>query len=125
MVEGAGALYLERGGRSLQMLPAAEDGGIAAAALGALRRLVDDGRFREIVIGHVDGEAVAVSRWRASLEEVGFVAGYRGHVLRPATRRVVAAGRGLAPETADADNYWRRGNFGGSAGTSGDRPSRR
>jgi hypothetical protein len=107
------------------MLPAAEDGGIALAALRALRRLVDDGRARELVIGRVDGEAVATSRWRGALEEAGFVAGYRGHVLRPATRRVVAAGRGLAPETADSENYWRRGTFGGSGNMPGDRAPRR
>ena len=43
----------------------------------------------------------------AALEAAGFAAGYRGHVLRPETRRVVAAGRGLSPATA-ADGYWRR-----------------
>jgi ATP-dependent Lhr-like helicase len=116
LVDGAAALYLERGGHSLQMLPAAEDVGVAGAALEALRRVVDDGRVRELVISRVDGEAVATSRWRGALEAAGFAAGYRGFVLRPATRRVVAAGRGLAPETAEAENYWRRGPGRGGPG---------
>jgi ATP-dependent Lhr-like helicase len=122
LVDGAAAVYLERGGHSLQMLPAAEDGEIADAALAALRRLVDDGHFRELVIGRVDGEAVATSRWRAALEAAGFAAGYRGFVLRAAQRRVVAAGRGLAPETAESENYWRRGVSGGGSGA-GSRPA--
>jgi ATP-dependent Lhr-like helicase len=109
LVDGAAAVYLERGGHSLQMLPAAEDGDVAGAALDALRSLVDRGLVRELVVSRVDGEAVGASRWRPALEEAGFVAGYRGFVLRPAGRNVVAAGRGLAPETAEADGYWRRG----------------
>ena len=75
----------------------------------ALRRLVEGGRLRELVLTRVDGEPVATSGWRARLEEAGFVPGYRGHVLRPASRRVVVAGRGLAPETATAGDYWRGG----------------
>jgi ATP-dependent Lhr-like helicase len=109
LVDGAAAIYLERGGHSLQTLPAADDSAAATAALAALRHLVEGGRLRELVLTRVDGEPVAASPWRARLEEAGFVPGYRGHVLRPATRRVVAAGRGLAPGTAIADNYWRRG----------------
>ena len=114
LVDGSAVLYLERGGHSLQTLPAADDRGIAAAAFAALRALVDDGRFRELVVGRVDGEPVAGSPWRPLLEEAGFAAGYRGHILRPGTRRVVAAGRGLPPETAAADEYWRRGGSRGS-----------
>ena len=83
LVDGAAALYLERGGRSLQTLPAADDAATAAPALAALRSLVDDGRFRELVVTRVDGEPIAASPWRALLEDAGFSAGYRGHVLRP------------------------------------------
>jgi ATP-dependent Lhr-like helicase len=117
LVDGAPALYLERGGHSLQMLPAADDAAVAGPAFAALRALVDGGRFRELVISRVDGGAVAGSPWQPLLEEAGFVAGYRGHVLRPGARRVVAAARGLSRETAVADDYWRR------SGASG-RPSR-
>jgi ATP-dependent helicase Lhr and Lhr-like helicase len=108
LVDGAAALYLERGGRSLQTLPVADDEATVAAAFGALHGLVDDGRLRELVIGRVDGEPVSESRWRPHLQEAGFVPGYRGYVLRPVSRRVVAAGRGLPPETA-SEEYWRRG----------------
>ena len=108
LVDGAPAVYVDRGGHSLQMLPPADDADVAAPALAALRTLVDDGRFRELVVTRIDGEAVAASPWRLQLEGAGFVAGYRGHVLRPGARRVVAAGRGLSPETAADDNYWRR-----------------
>jgi ATP-dependent Lhr-like helicase len=108
LVDGAAALYLERGGHSLQTLPAAGDRDTARAALAALRELVEGGRFRELTITGVDGEPVGSSGWRPLLVESGFAAGYRGLVLRPSGRRVVAAGRGLPPETAVEGNYWRR-----------------
>jgi ATP-dependent Lhr-like helicase len=94
LVDGAAVLYLERGGHSLQTLPAADDPATAGPALAALRDLVESGRFRELVITRVDGEPVANSAWRPRLEEAGFAAGYRGHVLRPAARRVAVGGHG-------------------------------
>ncbi len=112
LVDGAAVLYLERGGHSLQTLPAADDPATAGAAFAALRSLVEDGRYRELVVTRVDGEPVAASPWRPLLEEAGFASGYRGHVLRPGARRVVAAARGLTPETALVDDYWRRGRSG-------------
>jgi ATP-dependent Lhr-like helicase len=102
LVDGAGALYLERGGHSLQTLPASDDPAIAGAAFAALLALVDDGRFRELVVTRVDGQPVAASPWRAHIEEAGFVAGYRGHVLRPGARRVVAGARGQRTGTREA-----------------------
>jgi ATP-dependent Lhr-like helicase len=94
LVDGAAALYLERGGRSLQTLPATDDPVTAGAAFSALGALVEDGRFRELVVGRVDGEPVAASPWRAQMEGAGFAAGYRGHVLRPQSRRLVGSGLG-------------------------------
>ncbi|MGA3056638.1 MAG: DEAD/DEAH box helicase [Candidatus Limnocylindrales bacterium] len=94
LVDGAAALYLERGGHSLQTFPAADDPAVAGAALAALRELVEGGRFRELVLTRVDGEPVATSAWQPRLEAAGFAAGYRGHVLRPGSRRVVVRGRG-------------------------------
>jgi ATP-dependent Lhr-like helicase len=94
LVDGAAALYLERGGHSLQMLPAADAPAVAGAALAALRDLVESGRFRELVLTRIDGEPVATSAWRPRLEEAGFAAGYRGHVLRQVARRLTAGGRG-------------------------------
>ena len=89
LVDGVATLYLERGGATLQTLPASDDPASAATAARALRALVVDGRFRELVIRKVDGEDVAASSFRAILLDSGFVAGYRGLVLR-ADRPVIA-----------------------------------
>ena len=83
LVDGVAALYLERGGATLQTLPASDDPAVAVTAARALRTLVDDGRIRELVLRKIDGEDVAVSPFRPVLLEAGFVAGYRGLVLRP------------------------------------------
>jgi ATP-dependent Lhr-like helicase len=82
LVDGIAALYLERGGSTLQTLPAADEPEVAAAALRGLTSLVGGGRFRELLLRKVDGEAVADSPWREALLAAGFVAGYRGLTLR-------------------------------------------
>jgi ATP-dependent Lhr-like helicase len=82
VVDGAAALYLDRGGTSVQTLPAFDDPATATAAVGALRDLVLDGRVRELVIGKVDGEPVGRSRQSETFLAAGFVQGYRGLVLR-------------------------------------------
>jgi ATP-dependent Lhr-like helicase len=84
-VDGEPVLYLERGGATLQTLPASDDPTQAADAVRALGTLVADGRFRELVITKVDGLPVAESPFRPALVEGGFVAGYRGLALRRAT----------------------------------------
>ena len=84
MVDGIAAVYLERGGSTLQTLPAADDPDVAVAAARAFGELVRDGRVRELVIRKVDGEDVAASAFRPRLLDAGFVAGYRGLVLRSA-----------------------------------------
>ena len=83
LVDGAAVLYLERGGSTLQVLPAGDDPETRAIALEALRDLVADGRVRELVIGKIDGEPIATSAFREDLLAAGFVAGYRGYALRP------------------------------------------
>ena len=88
LVDGAAVLYLDRGGTSIQALPAAEDPAVLAAAMRALGDLVADGRLRELLIAKVDGEPVATSRFGSALLGAGFVPGYRGYALRP--RRAVA-----------------------------------
>lgn len=88
MVDGRLVVYLDRGGRSLHLLPAADDAEVATVGLAALGELVTSGRVRELVIGRVDGEPVASSGHRKSLLDAGFVAGYRGLVM--------GAGRGAA-----------------------------
>ncbi len=86
LVDGVATLYLERGGATLQTLPAADDPETATIGARALGALVADGRLRELVIRRVDGEDVAGSPFRALLSEAGFVAGYRGLVLRAGPR---------------------------------------
>jgi ATP-dependent Lhr-like helicase len=82
LVDGVPALYVERGGRTLQTLPGLDDPAAAAVALPALRRLIGEGRERELVVTRIDGLPVGESPHRAALLAAGFVAGYRGLVLR-------------------------------------------
>ena len=82
LVDGRAAFYLERGGRSLQSFPSADEGSVGLAALRALAALVADRRVRELVITKVDGRSIGDSPWRPALLEAGFQPGYRGLVLR-------------------------------------------
>jgi ATP-dependent helicase Lhr and Lhr-like helicase len=82
IVDGLAALYLERGGATLQTLSAADDPGVRQSALAGLREIVTGGRLRELVIRKIDGVDVADSPWRPFLLEAGFSAGYRGLALR-------------------------------------------
>ncbi|MEX2183314.1 MAG: helicase-related protein, partial [Chloroflexota bacterium] len=84
LVDGAAALYVERGGSTLQTLPAFDEPDVAAAAVRGLAALVASGRVRELVIRKVDGLPVAESPFRAALVDGGFVVGYRGLTLRGA-----------------------------------------
>jgi hypothetical protein len=84
LVDGVAALYLERGGSTLQTLAPADDPDVAALALRGLAPLVADGRARELVVRKVDGLPIAESPWRPALLDAGFVAGYRGLTLRGA-----------------------------------------
>jgi len=83
IVDGDAALYVDRGGSSIQTLLAFDDPEIAAAAVPALRALLADGRVRELVVSRVDAMPVAESPYRAALLDAGFAAGYRGLVMRP------------------------------------------
>ena len=82
LVDGEPVVYLERGGRSLQTLPAFAERETAAVALDALRQLVADGRFRSLQVERVDGGAVGDSPHAAALAEAGFQRSYRGWLLR-------------------------------------------
>jgi hypothetical protein len=75
-------LYLDRGGTSLQVLPAGDDLEALTVALRCLADLVADGRVRELVIGKVDGQPVSASPFGPALLAAGFVTGYRGYALR-------------------------------------------
>jgi ATP-dependent Lhr-like helicase len=82
LVDGVAAIYLERGGGTLQTLPAADDPDVAEAAARAFRTLVEDHRVRELVITKVDGLPIAESPFRDVLVAAGFGQGYRGLVLK-------------------------------------------
>jgi ATP-dependent helicase Lhr and Lhr-like helicase len=84
LVDGIAALYLERGGSTLQTFPAADDPEVATAAVAGLARLVTSGRLKELVIRKVDGGPIETSPARGRLLDAGFVAGYRGLTLRGA-----------------------------------------
>ena len=83
LVDGAAALYLERGGRSLVTLPAAHDSGVRDRAVAALPALVAPGRpMRELRIERVDRGPVGDSPLAAPLAAAGFRPSYRGYLLR-------------------------------------------
>jgi ATP-dependent Lhr-like helicase len=82
--DGAPVLYLERGGRSLQTLPAVSNANAARAAIRALAALVQSGVLKSLTIERVDGLAVADSPHRELLAEAGFRHSYRGWSLRAA-----------------------------------------
>jgi ATP-dependent Lhr-like helicase len=92
LVDGRAALYIDRGGSSLQTLPAFDDPAVADAAAQALAELLADaGGRRELLISKVDGEPVGTSRWREILLRNGFTAGYRGLVLRKSRQGAMIA----------------------------------
>ncbi|HET9615457.1 MAG TPA: hypothetical protein VFP22_11650, partial [Candidatus Limnocylindrales bacterium] len=114
VVDGSAALYLERGGGTLQVLAPGDEPDVGRAAADALHTLVDDGRFRELVIAKVDGEPAQTSPFRDRLVDAGFVPGYRGLALR---RRAPAASGDARP--------WNGGRGGAGrdrAGAGRDRP---
>jgi ATP-dependent helicase Lhr and Lhr-like helicase len=86
LVDGIAALYLDRGGRSVQTLPLFDDSAVRPIIVAALRStLAAEGRDRhdrELVIARVDGLPVAESPHREALLGAGFAPGYRGLVLR-------------------------------------------
>ena len=82
--DGVPLLYLERGGRSIQTMPAFDDPEAARDALAALGQLVADGRLRSLQLERIDGVRVADSPHRDLLAEAGFQPGYRGYSLRDA-----------------------------------------
>ncbi|MEO8625478.1 MAG: DEAD/DEAH box helicase, partial [Candidatus Limnocylindrales bacterium] len=82
LVDGEPALYLERGGKSLQTLPSFADAETAGVALNALRQLLADGRYRALQIERVDGTPVGESVYAPALAAAGFQRAYRGWLLR-------------------------------------------
>lgn len=81
LLDGALALYLDRGGRHLQSFAAAGDGEALAIAAGALRGLLADRRRRALRIERIDGEPALDSPLRGAFEAAGFRADYKGLAL--------------------------------------------
>ncbi|MGI8998651.1 MAG: Lhr family helicase [Candidatus Limnocylindria bacterium] len=83
MVDGRAVLYLERGGRGMLRLPAAEDPERLTRAIATLPSLVAaDGSYRELRIERVDRGPVGESPLAESLIAIGFRPSYRGYLLR-------------------------------------------
>jgi ATP-dependent Lhr-like helicase len=82
LVDGEPVVYLERGGKTLQTLPAFAERETAAVAVNALRQLVADGRFRSLQVERVDGVPVGESVHSEVLGQAGFQRSYRGWLLR-------------------------------------------
>jgi len=69
-------LYVERGGKGLQVLVPDEDPRIEPS-MEALADAVRRGRIRRLALERVDGEAVVGSAWEDRLIDLGFRAGPR------------------------------------------------
>jgi ATP-dependent Lhr-like helicase len=69
-------LYVERGGKGLQVLVAPDDPRLGPT-FEALAAAVERGRIRKLGIERVDGEPVMGSPWEERLLELGFRAGPR------------------------------------------------
>jgi ATP-dependent Lhr-like helicase len=76
---GVPIVYLERGGRTLQTLPAFDEPGAGEAAIAALAGLVERGRLRSLRIERIDGIPAAGSPVAERLAAAGLRPGYRGY----------------------------------------------
>jgi ATP-dependent Lhr-like helicase len=84
LVNGAPALYVERGGRGLIGLPAFDDADVHRFALAAIPRLLTPaGPMRELRLERVDRLPVAESALADELRELGFRPSYRAWLLQP------------------------------------------
>jgi ATP-dependent helicase Lhr and Lhr-like helicase len=73
-------LYVERGGKGLQVLVADDDERLGAA-IEALAGAVHQGRIRKLAVEKVNGEPVVGSVWEEPLLELGFRAGPRKLII--------------------------------------------
>jgi len=69
-------LYVERGGKGLQILVDDDDPRLTPA-IEALTAAVERGRLRRLAVEKVNGEPVVGSAWEEPLLELGFRAGPR------------------------------------------------
>ncbi|MCU0266982.1 MAG: hypothetical protein MUC45_12910, partial [Actinomycetia bacterium] len=80
LVDGALALYVERGGRTL--LSFADDPDVVQPAVDALARAVHDGHLGKLQVERADGTPILTSPLGAALERAGFHPTPRGLRLR-------------------------------------------
>ncbi|WP_197289015.1 ATP-dependent helicase [Nocardia sp. NRRL S-836] len=80
LVDGAPALYVERGGKSL--LSFTDDDPTLRTAANALSRAVRDGWLGQLAVQRADGEAALTSHLATVLQEAGFRATPKGLRLR-------------------------------------------
>jgi ATP-dependent Lhr-like helicase len=80
LVDGALALFVERGGRSVLTFDARA--GVLAAAAEALGTAARDGRLGALTVERVDGAPALGSSFAPTLEGAGFIATPRGLRLR-------------------------------------------
>jgi ATP-dependent Lhr-like helicase len=84
LVNGAPALYVERGGRGLIGLPAFDGPDVRRFALAAIPRLLTPaGPMRELRLERVDRLPVGQSALADELRELGFRPSYRAWLLQP------------------------------------------
>jgi ATP-dependent Lhr-like helicase len=83
LVDGTPVLYLDRSGRGLSTLPAADDEQLLGLAFGALAGEAARQGTRGLTIERIDGEPAAASPIARHLPGAGFAAGYRGFTWRP------------------------------------------
>ncbi len=77
LVDAEPVLYVERGGRALQVLAAGADDSRIEPAIGALAEHVRAGRIKRLSLEKVDGEPVVGSPWEERLVAAGFSPGPR------------------------------------------------
>jgi ATP-dependent Lhr-like helicase len=77
LVDAEPVLYLERGGRALQVLAASAGDSRLEPAIAALAEHVRAGRIKRISLEKVDGEPVVGSSWEEKLVAAGFSPGPR------------------------------------------------
>ena len=80
-VDGRPVLFVEKSGKSLLTLPAAEDERCLRSALSALGRVAAGRRGRRLRLERVDGEDALGSALAPALEAAGFERDYRGLIL--------------------------------------------